>query len=107
MKFRPRSEAILPAQIEKALGSARADGLLPDFPFGTDMTAEERELLPALGRLKAAQGSPVQLAVMAFRGWQAGETNEREQKLLRRLDLDAPKSLKERAFAALVRGALR
>ncbi len=96
-----------PAQIEKVLGSARADGLLPEFPFGTDMTAEERELLPALNRLKAAQSSPVQLSAMAFRGWQAGKTSGPERKLLRRLDLDAPKSAKERVFAALVRGALR
>ncbi len=50
-----------PQWIEKTLGPARADGTLPDYPFGTDFTPEETALLPALTLLKHAQGSPLAL----------------------------------------------
>ena len=42
-----------PERIEAALGSARRDGSLPVFPFGTEMTAEER----SPGPLKSTKGS--------------------------------------------------
>jgi hypothetical protein len=96
-----------PERIEALLSSARKDGSLPQFPFGTDFTGEELALLPALSRLNNAQSSALQLLrlIAAGRPWGAPAKNERP--LLRRLGLDEPRSIKEQVYAALVRGALR
>src|SRR5262249_2641382 len=49
-----------PERIARALAPARAQGLLPVFPFGTDFTATEARLIPALELLRSA--SPARLA---------------------------------------------
>jgi acyl-CoA hydrolase len=96
-----------PGQIERALAPACADGSLPTFPFGTDMTAEEIALVPALMRLKQASGSVVELARLALRGRPWAAPAPEEAVLLHRMGLDKPQSPKERLEAALVLGALR
>jgi acyl-CoA hydrolase len=55
-----------PDRIAHALEPMRAAGLLPRFPFGTDFTATEQRLLPALALLRAS--SPLQLARLVARG---------------------------------------
>ncbi len=94
-----------PAMMEKVLAPSRVDGTLPDFPLGTEMSAEELALLPALSLLGEAQYAPTQLARLLAKGFTAPSRDERA--LLRRLALDRPRSIKERAYAALVVGALR
>jgi hypothetical protein len=91
--------------MEKVLAPSRVDGTLPDFPLGTEMSAEELALLPALSLLGEAQYAPTQLARLLAKGFTAPSRDERA--LLRRLALDRPRSIKERAYAALVVGALR
>lgn len=83
----------------------RRDGALPDFPFGTDFTATERRLLPALGVLKRMQGAPVQLARLALRGATA-RADATSAACLDRLGLTSPGGLRERALAWAVLGAL-
>jgi hypothetical protein len=91
-----------PKAIAEALAPARAAGALPPFPLGTDFTAQEQALLPALARLRAAQGHPARLAALAARGLRhAGDPAG-----LARLGLDAPRTAGDRALAALVRGAM-
>ncbi len=89
-----------PAAIEALLRPAADAGLLTPFPFGTDFTAVERRLIPALEKLKSA--SPGQLAALLMRG--IGSPHARD--CLDRLGLAQPKSMIERLYAALVRGAL-
>jgi hypothetical protein len=96
-----------PDRIEALLSAARKDGSLPQFPFGTDFTGEELALLPALSRLNNAQSSPLRLLRFIAAGKPWGAPAEDEHLLLRRLGLDAPRSIRERIYAALVRGALR
>ncbi len=96
-----------PERIEKILGPARADGTLPAYPFGTDLTAEEIALVPAMNLLKNAQSSVFELARLAARGAPWSSPSAEERPLLRRLRLESPKSAKERFTAALVLGALR
>src|ERR1700726_1639584 len=48
-----------PGRIASALKPARAAGLLPSFPFGTDFTEVEQRLIPALQILQEAQGTPL------------------------------------------------
>jgi hypothetical protein len=91
-----------PDAIAKALRPARSAGVLPPFPFGTDFTEAEQELLPALRILKGA--SHAQLAALLIRGSLPGPD---DHACLDRMALDRPASLKERLYAAIIRGALR
>ena len=90
-----------PDAITSALKSAADAGLLPLFPFGTDFTAIEQRLIPALQVLKSA--SRLQLAALLMGGLGARADNA---DCLDRLGLAKPKSVTEWFYAALVRGAL-
>ena len=79
------------------------------FPFQDALplirlTAVEQRLMPALERLKDA--SPLQLARIALRGLFARAESQDVRDCLARMALDRPGSFSERAYAALVRGAL-
>ena len=91
-----------PDAIAQALKPAADAGLLPAFPFGTDFTAIEQRLIPALQVLKSA--SRLQLAALLVRGLGAGAA---DADCLDRLGLARPKSVTEWLYAALVRGALQ
>jgi hypothetical protein len=99
------ARANLPERIEAALAPARARGLLPPFPFGTDFTATEQRLMPALQRLKAASASPLAAVRLGLAG--VGTAGGDESDCLARLGLDAPAGLRDRLYRALVLGALR
>jgi hypothetical protein len=99
------ARANLPGRIEAALAPARARGLLPPFPFGTDFTATEQRLMPALQRLKAASASPLAAVRLGLAG--VGAAGRDESDCLARLGLDAPAGLRDRLYRALVLGALR
>jgi len=90
-----------PEAIVRALKPAADAGLLPLFPFGTDFTAIEQRLIPALQVLKSA--SLPQLAALLMRGLDARAA---DVDCLDRLGLARPKSVTEWFYAALVRGAL-
>jgi len=89
-----------PDMIARALKPAADARLLPVFPFGTDFTAVEQRLIPALQVLKSA--SLMQLARLLMSGLSATADNG----CLDRLGLAEPKSLKDHFYATLVRGAL-
>jgi hypothetical protein len=90
-----------PDMIARTLKPAADAGLLPAFPFGTDFTDVEQRLMPALQMLKVASLS--QLAAFLMRGL---SSRPESGDCLDRLGLAKPRSLKERFYAALVRGAL-
>ena len=94
-----------PERIEQALKGARDAGLLPLFPLGTDFDETEQRLLPALGKLQAAQPHPGQMVRLLAKGLQAKPDAE-DFAALKRMGLDAPKALKDRLYAALLKGAL-
>jgi hypothetical protein len=85
----------------RSVRPAAEAGLLPTFPFGTDFTAVEQRLIPALQVLKTA--SPPQLAALLMRGL-GGRADCAD--CLDRLGLARPKRMTEWFYAALVRGAL-
>jgi acyl-CoA hydrolase len=90
-----------PARLEAALGAARKQGLLPLFPFGSDFTAEEQSLMPALGLLRnAGRGDLIKLAL------RGGPENAATRPLLERMGLSRPESLKDRLYRRLLLGAL-
>jgi acyl-CoA hydrolase len=93
-----------PDRIAQALAPARERGLLPTFPFGSDFTATEQRLLPALQRLQKT--SPLQLAGFAARGFFAGEADADVKECLARMGLARPATASEYVYAALLRRAL-
>src|SRR5438270_2960360 len=92
-------------RVAGALQPARAAGLLPRSPFGTDFTEVEQRLIPALQLLQQAQRAPHSLARLLWQGL-TGASDADERKCLARLGLDRPTTLSERAYRALVSAAL-
>jgi hypothetical protein len=93
-----------PDRIARALEPAYERGLLPAFPFGTDFTATEQRLLPALELLRSA---PLpRLAVLLARGFLASATAPELRDCLVRMALDHPSGAREHVEAALLKGAL-
>ncbi|MDB5455261.1 MAG: acetyl-CoA hydrolase [Caulobacter sp.] len=93
-----------PERIAQALAPVKAADLAPPLPFGSDFDAGELALLPALGRLRTAQASPVALAGLVWKG--LAKTPPGAGPALARLGLDRPKGLRQRLLAAAVRGAM-
>ena len=94
-----------PERISAALKPARDAGLLPMFPFGTDFTQAEQRLIPALQLLRDARQSPLRLPGMLWQGF-ARQPDTADNECLARLGLDAPATIAERAYRALVSAAL-
>lgn len=92
-----------PERIEAALGSC-CDGLFPAFPFGSDFTDTERTLIPALQTLKEASASKLNLVRLAWDGLRGDVPSD--SAALARMGLDKPKTLTDRAYRLLVRGAM-
>ncbi|MEN3975846.1 acetyl-CoA hydrolase/transferase C-terminal domain-containing protein [Emcibacter sp. SYSU 3D8] len=91
------------AHVTGVLEPLRRQGLLPEYPFGTDFTPEEQRLLPALDRLRRAGRR--ELASHAIRGFLAGD-GEDLRPLLDRMGLGRRSGMRERVYAALLGGAL-
>ncbi len=97
----------LPEKIEIALGQARRDGVLPDFPLGTALTATEIRLAHALQGLKTIAHSKPSLLGAAFRGGIGAAPSLEEQECLERLDLDQAANMTDRLMRWSVLWALR
>jgi acyl-CoA hydrolase len=95
-----------PARIEAALVPFKDNGLLPDFPFGTDFNETELRLIPALQLLKQKLASPLSLVPVLLRGMTAQE-NAETTACIERMELKNATSLKDRLYRVLLRGALR
>ncbi len=94
-----------PERIRAALKPARDAGLLPTFPFGTDFTQAEQRLIPALQLLRDAQQSPLRLPGLLWEGL-TRRPDAVDAECLARLGLNAPATVAERAYRALVSAAL-
>lgn len=92
----------LPEVLARALAPFRARGVLPDYPFGSDFTDVELELLGALQALKAMRGSPLTLARTALRG----VFRQPNPACLDRMRLAYPRTLREKGMRALLAGCL-
>ncbi|HEU4804742.1 MAG TPA: acetyl-CoA hydrolase/transferase C-terminal domain-containing protein [Nitrobacter sp.] len=97
--------ANVPDRIATALKPARAAGLLPAFPFGSDFTEVEQRLIPALETLRDASRSPLSLAGLLMEGLRPGDALV--QPALARMGLDRPNTFTDRLYRALVNGALK
>lgn len=83
----------LPQVLEDKLRPWMQSGLLPDFPFGTELTEDELHIVRALKKLKHATHHPAELVSMAVRSlWDAKEA---PAAYLERLGLAEARSLKD------------
>ena len=79
-------------------------GLLPAFPFGTDMTADELHIVTALKRMKRITQHPVELVTMAVKSLWDGK--DAPHAYLERLGLDEADSFKTMFIRRLFAGNL-
>ena len=95
-----------PDSIAAALQPAREAGLLPAFPFGSDFTATEQRLIPALQALKDASAEPTKLLGLAWQGLTMATSSSDADACLTRMGLDRPASMRDRVYRLLLRAAL-
>jgi hypothetical protein len=102
----PQHRHNLPEVYAKQLALWRSQGLFPAYPFGTDLTVEERALAGALRKLQEGLKQPKRLLKTALAAATSDASPELEP-LLRRMQLDDPKTAKEHLYRRLVVAALR
>ena len=91
--------------LHKTLQPFRQEGLLPDYPFGTDFNELEQNLIVLLQKLKAASESKTALFKLVLQGFRVN-VNESDLAVLQRLDLQAPSLLKDKITRFALLGLL-
>lgn len=94
----------LPQVLEDKLQPWAQAGLLPDFPFGTDLTEDELKIVRALKRLKHASQHPAELVTLILKSLWEGK--EAPQPYLERLGLTDAHSFKDLFVRRLFAGNL-
>jgi acyl-CoA hydrolase len=94
-----------PERIREALGPMRADGLLPLFPLGTEMTEAEQSLIAPLAMLKSGSRADRLAAILS--GLNPRAPHPYHATALERMGLRKPKGVKDWLIRAIVLGALR
>ena len=96
----------LPQRLERGLRAARAGGFFSEYPFGTDLTAEEIALARALRFLEAhSTGGTARLRTLAA-ALAAGARRARHEAPLRRMGLEHPRGVREHLEQRLLAWAL-
>jgi acyl-CoA hydrolase len=94
----------LPQMLEDKLRPWADAGLLPDFPFGTDLTDDELHIVRALKKMKHASHHPSELLTMAVKSlWEGKGAPET---YLQRLGLAEANSFKDLIVRRLFAGNL-
>src|SRR5579862_7506131 len=94
-----------PQRITAVLGAHRARGFFSEYPFGTDLTAEEIELARAL-KLLAARSARLPGRLALFGAALGARATPHQQGLLARMGLEAPRGLRARLQQRLLVWAL-
>ena len=94
----------LPQMLEDKLQPWAEAGLLPDFPFGTDLTDDELHIVRALKKIKHATHHPAELVTMAVKSLWEGK--EAPRVYLERLGLAEANSFKDLFVRRLFAGNL-
>ena len=91
-----------PERLVRVLGPELGDGLLPDYPFGTQLTEREITLAASLRRVKALTEEPKQLIKAAFKALIHNKDHEAARPFLERIDLEHPDTSKDFLIQQLV-----
>ena len=97
-----------PERLQSALAPLRRDGVLPDYPLGSDFTPVEQRLVKALGWLKAntaTRASKLKTITRALLGTRASSKEDLEA--VARMGYANPSGFGETLHAKLIALALR
>jgi acyl-CoA hydrolase len=100
----PQYRQNLPEVIAEKLAPWQEAGLLPPFPFGTDLTPEEIALVTALKKLKHASEHPTELLSLAFKAFIEGK--DLAPSYQKRLGLEEVHGIKDLLLRKLLAGNL-
>jgi len=93
-------------QLHKKLQVFKQEGLLPDYPFGTDFTDLEQRLIPVLQTLKNASKSKRALVKLVIRGLLANK-DQQSNEALARIGMEQPSGLTAKFTQLALLGAMR
>ena len=96
-----------PGYLREALAPLQQKGLLPQFPFGSDFTNIEQQLLCALTWLKSSKDTWRGRWLLLRRLLNPGPPATEELAALARMNLEQPHNLSERIEQRLLQAALR
>jgi len=109
----PAARNNTPERLQEALAPLAQKGLLPAYPFGTDLTAQELALAASLRKLKALSEEPGQFIRAAFKALLHHADAAAARPFLERVHLEHPETTKDFLIQQLLlldleeRGALK
>jgi len=92
--------------LEQTLQPFIEEGLLPDYPFGTDLDEMEQYLVPVLKVLKGASKSKVSTLKLVCKGL-FGKQGHHADEAVRRMGLEQPNSMLNKVTRLALLGALK
>ena len=84
-----------PARLHKVLSPGRHNGLLPDYPFGTELTGQELALSSSLRAVKALSDEPAHFIAATFKALLHKADPHAAKPFLERIQLEHPESTKD------------
>lgn len=84
-----------PARLHQMLGPCQRNGLLPDYPFGTELTEQELALAGSLRKIKALSEDPAQFLATAFKALLHRADPQAAQPFLERVHLEHPETTRD------------
>ncbi len=84
-----------PQRVAAWLADVQGQGLLPDYPFGTELTDQEITLAASLRRVKALSEEPAHFMARAFRAILHHADSEAARPYLERIHLEHPHTSRE------------
>ncbi|MBA6412341.1 acetyl-CoA hydrolase [Parahaliea sp. F7430] len=91
-----------PQRLAEILAPFYQQGLLPDYPFGSDLTPEEQRLVETLRVLESNMGHWRSALSLLWSAWREPAPAAEVKPFLVRLELDQPSSWRDRIMAKLV-----
>ena len=85
----------LPDRLEQALSPLVDKGLLPSYPFGTDLTPQELALAASLRKIKSLSEEPGQFISAAFKALLHRGDEEAARPFLERIHLEHPETTRD------------
>jgi hypothetical protein len=97
----------VPESYARPMAALRKGGLFPEYPFGSDLSEDERALKSALERLAEAPKKPQSALEILFESAKLKAPNADETRLLERMQLAQPTTARDKVYRRLLLGALQ
>ena len=84
-----------PERLQQVLGPHCHSGLLPDYPFGTELTGQEIALAASLRKIKALSEEPTHFIPQVFRALLHHPDEDAAHPFLERVQLEHPETTRD------------